>query len=219
MRWIARGVLVAVAAFAGLLVPGSPAAGQTAPREKVIRLPIRTDGPKSLDPAKGSTQYDNMATCQVYECLLQWKYLVRPLEMEPLLLAEMPTDTLNPDGTQTWKFRLKEGVRFQDDACFPGGKGREVVTDDVFYSWKRLADPEHKLENWWLLQGMIVGFDEYQRTQGEAAKFDYDAPVAGLKKISDHEFEVVLTEPVYKFLYVLTQFQLSIVPREAVEKY
>jgi len=222
VRRIARGVLVGVAAaVVGMAAGAAPASGQGA--EKVLRLPIRTDGPKSLDPAKGSTQYDNMATCQVYECLLQWKYLVRPLELEPLLLAEMPTATMNADGTQTWRFRLKQGVRFQDDPCFPGGKGRELVTDDVFYSWKRLADPEHKLENWWLLQGMIVGFDEYQQQQGKAVsggkKFDYDAPVEGLRKISDHEFEVVLAKPMQKFLYVLTQFQTSVVPREAVEKY
>lgn len=220
VRRMARGVLTGVAAVMGVAVLGgaaAPAAGQTA--EKVISLPIRTDGPKSLDPAKGSTQYDNMATCQVYECLVQWKYLVRPLELEPLLLAEMPRDTMNPDGTQTWRFKLKKGVRFQDDPCFPNGKGRELVTDDVFYSWKRLADPEHKLENWWLFQGMIVGFDEFKEQQGKAEKFDYSAPVAGMKKISDHEFEVVLTKPVYKFLYVLAQFQTSVVPREAVETY
>lgn len=215
------GIVLVGAALLGMA--GTAAGGQPAAKEKVIRLPIRTDGPKSLDPVKGSTQYDNMATCQVYECLLQWKYLVRSPELEPLLLEEMPTDTMNPDGTQTWRFRLKKGVRFHDDPCFPGGKGRELVTDDVFYSWKRLADPEHELENWWLFQGMIVGFDEFKDEQGKAVrdgkKFDYSAPVAGLRKINDHEFEVVLTKPYYKFLYVLAQFQTSIVPREAVETY
>src|SRR5690606_29909520 len=68
VRRIARGVLVGVAAaVVGMAAGAAPASGQGA--EKVLRLPIRTDGPKSLDPAKGSTQYDNMATCQVYECL------------------------------------------------------------------------------------------------------------------------------------------------------
>jgi oligopeptide transport system substrate-binding protein len=198
-------------------------ASTTAAPEKVIRIPIRTDGPKSLDPVKGSTQYDNQACGQVYETLLQWKYLVRPLELEPLLLTGMPTFTDNPDGTRTWKFHLKPGVRFQDDPCFPGGKGRELVTRDVFYSWKRLADPAYEYENWWLVEDTIVGFDEYkarQRQRTEAGQpFDYEAPVAGFREVNDHEFEVVLTKPVYRFMYTLTQFQLSIVPREAVEKY
>lgn len=207
----------------GAVAPVVMAQPTSSGRAKVLQLPIRTDGPKSLDPVKGSTQYDNQACAQVYETLVQWKYLVRPLTLEPLLLEKMPTDTMNPDGTQTWRFTLKKGVRFQDDGCFPGGKGRELVTDDVFYSWKRLADPEYKLENWWLVDGTIVGFNEFKDAQGKAAgaggKFDYSAPVEGLKKINDHEFEVVLTKPVYKFLYVLAQFQTAVVPREAVEKY
>jgi ABC-type oligopeptide transport system substrate-binding subunit len=218
--------LVGVAALAAgtSWAPGAAAGNSDgAAALKVIQIPIRTDGPKSLDPVKGSTQYDNQACCQIFETLLQVKYLVRPEAVEPLLLSEMPKITDNPDGTQTWSCKLRTDVRFQDDECFPGGKGRTMNTRDVFYSWKRLADPEYELENWWIVKDCIVGFDQFQKDQGEAVKagkkFDYDTPVAGLKEISDHEFEVVLTKPVTKFRWVLTQFQTSIVPREAVEKY
>lgn len=212
-----RSVLLAgVLAVAWLAIP-------TLGQQRVATIPIRTDGPKSLDPAQGSTQYDNQACSQVYETLLQWKYLVRPLALEPLLLAEMPKDRLNDDGTQTWSFRLRPGVRFQDDPCFPDGKGRVLTADDVFYSWRRLADPQYEYENWWLFDKAVVGFNDYKESQAAAvkggAKFDYAAPIAGFKRLSDLEFEVTLTEPVYRFLYVLTQFQTSIVPREAVERY
>jgi oligopeptide transport system substrate-binding protein len=236
--------------------PGDAARGGSA--LKVARLPMRTDGPKSLDPAKGSTQYDNMACSQVYDQLLQYKYLARPLDVEPLLAAEMPRITDNPDGTQTWRFRLREDVYFHDDPCFAGGKGRRLRAEDVFYSWKRLADPRYELENWWLIEGMIVGFDAYKTAQGIAAKFkpgqetefekarveaimaaeeqgraeleaafalakigrfEYDAAVRGLKVIDDLNLEILLTGPVQQFRWKLTQFQLSVVPREAVEKY
>jgi ABC-type transport system substrate-binding protein len=237
--------------------------------QKVAVLPIRTDGPKSLDPVKGSTQYDNQACSQIYDGLLQYKYLARPLELEPALAAEMPRITDNPDGTQTWRFRLRDDVVFHDDPCFPGGKGRRVVSGDLFYSWKRLADPQYELENWWLIEGMILGFDAYKVAQGAAATakgpdgaavlakardealahareaagddasaadraaaeldaafalakpgvFDYDAPVPGLRVINDREFEVILARPVQQFRWKLAQFQLSVVPREAVERY
>jgi oligopeptide transport system substrate-binding protein len=191
--------------------------------QKVIQIPIRTDGPKSLDPAHGSTQYDDQAIGQVYETLLQWKYLVRPLTLEPLLLTEMPKDTINPDGTQTWKCTLKKGVKFQDDPCFPEGKGREMTADDVFYSWKRLADPENLYESIRFFDGVLVGFTEYMNEQkalvAGGKPFDYAAPIKGLKKINNYEFEITLTRPVYRFMYNLAQFQLSIVPREAVERY
>ncbi len=220
-------VLGLVAAAACLLGPTLPARAQSAdaPR-KVIQLPIRTDGPKSLDPVKGSTVYDNQACCQVYETLLEYHYFKEPLELKPLLLESMPTKVDNADGTRTWSFKLRDDVFFQDNACFPGGKGRKLVTDDVFYSWKRLADPAYEFENWWLLENTILGFDEFKAEQLKkhdeqkgSFKFDYDAPVAGFRKINDREFQVVLKKPRYQFLYVLSQFQTSIVPREAVEKY
>ena len=182
---------------------------------KVAELPIRTDGPKNLDPVQGSTTYDNIACVQVYETLLVNKYS-DPMKMEPLLLAEMPT---TPDGGTTWHFVLKENVHFQDDPCFPDGKGRVVVPEDVFYSLKRLADQKYAFENWWLLENTILGFDAYKDEQNATPGFDYDAPVEGFRKINDREFEIVLAKPVYRFLYVLGMFQTSIVPREAVEMY
>lgn len=183
--------------------------------ETVLQLPIRTDGPKSLDPVQGSTTYDNMACVQIFETLLVNQY-ADPFKIEPLLLAEMPT---TPDEGKTWRFRLKPGVKFHDNACFPGGTGRTVTTDDVFYSLKRIFDKSNGLKNTWLLENTIVGMDAYAAEQNAAAAFDYDAPVEGLRKINDLEFEIELTKPVYRFLYVLSMFQTSIVPREAVEHY
>ena len=181
-----------------------------------------TDGPKSLDPVQGSSVYDNRAACQIYETLVQYKYLARPQEadpyqhLEPLLLEEMPTRS---EDRLTYTFKLKKGVHFQDDPCFPGGKGRELIASDVFYSWKRIADLKTGSKSWWLLKEAIRGFDEYREVQNKAKRFDYDAPVEGFEIINDHEFQVVLAAPVEKFLWVLAMFQTSVVPREAVEKY
>ncbi len=182
---------------------------------KVLQLPMRTDGPKSLDPAVGSTTYDNMACAQFYETLLEGNY-AQPRTLVPRLVSEMPT---TDDNGLTWHFKLKPGVRFHDNPCFPGGKGREVRTDDVFYSLKRLADAKYELKNWWLFEGMIEGFDQFKHEQNDAGTFNYDAPVSGFIKISDAEFKVRLNKPVYSFLYKLAMFQTSIVPREAVEHY
>ncbi len=136
-------------------------AGAPARREKVLHLPMRSSGPGSLDPVLGSTVYDNRACSNVYETLLQYKYLKRPFELEPLLLEEMPT---TEDGL-TWHFKLKQGVRFHNDRCFEGGRGRELVTDDVFYSFKRLADLKYELKSWWLLKDTILGLDELKVEQ------------------------------------------------------
>lgn len=185
---------------------------------KVFHQPIRSAGPGSMDPVRGSTVYDNQAVSMVYETLLQYSYLKRPLQLEPLLLEEMPKAEMRDDG-MTYTFKLREGIRFQDDPCFEGGKGRELVAEDVFYSWKRMADEDNEPKSWWLYKDTIVGFDAYREAQNAAETFDYDAPVEGMRVIDDHTFQVVLKQPVMRFLYILAMFQTSVVPREAVEEY
>ena len=183
---------------------------------KLAKIPMRSDGPKSMDPVRGSTVYENQCASQLVETLLQYKYLKRPFEAEPLLLAEMPK---SEDGI-TWHFKLKDGVFFHDDACFPGGKGRQLKSEDVFYSWKRIADTKGANSKvWWLIKDTIKGFDEFKATQEAAEKFDYDAPVEGMQVVSDKEFTVTLVAPMQSFLWKLCMFQTAIVAREAVEMY
>lgn len=217
MRWKTplRNLAATTLALAALATPAH-AEAQPRSETKVLQVPMRTDGPRSIDPGRGSTTYDAMAASQFYETLLTNKYS-NPTELEPLLLAEMPT---TEDEGKTWRFRLKEGVRFHDNACFPGGRGRTVTTDDVFYSLKRIADRQATgLQNWWLLENTIAGLDEAFAAQDGSGSFDYNAPIEGLRKINDLEFEIVLTQPVYRFLYILSMFQTSVVPHEAVEHY
>lgn len=215
-RILSRNLLAIAAVGLSLLTPAALAgtkAGSAESGLKVIQLPVRTDGPRSLDPVKGSTTYDNMACAQFYETLLVNSY-ADPSKLEPLLLSEMPT---TPDNGLTWHFKLLPDVYFIDDPCFPGGKGRVVTTDDVFYSLKRLGDKAYQFKNWWLMKDTIKGLDAYCDTQNAADRFDYSGQVEGMKKISDTEFQIVLTKPVYRFLYILSMFQTSIVPHEGVE--
>ncbi len=207
--------LIAALAFiiVGLTCYSSTVVAQ---EKKTLRIPMRTDGPKTLDPAQGSTTYENKICGSIYETLLQYKYLVRPYTLEPLLLAEMPT--ISADGTR-YRFKLKEGVRFADADCFPDGKGRALESKDILYSWKRIADSGVSNKSWWLMKDTIVGFDKYREEQNKAEKFDYDAPVEGMVEINKREFEIILKAPRARFLYTLAMFQLSAVPREAVEKY
>ncbi|MHC4973953.1 MAG: ABC transporter substrate-binding protein [Planctomycetota bacterium] len=206
--------LCGVALALALLVGCGPA--QSADGLKVLRIPMDTDGPKSLDPVRGSTTYEARACSLVYETLFQYKYLVRPPTLEPCLLAKMPT--ISEDG-RTYTFELKRGVHFIDDPCFPEGKGREVEARDVFYSLKRMADTGNQPKSWWLLEDTIVGFDEYREEQNQAKEFDYDVPVPGMRVLGRYRFQIVLKQPVHRFNYVLEMFQTSVVPREAVERY
>ncbi len=63
-----------------------------------------------------------------------------------------------------------------------------------------------------------MGLDEYRDQLGDLP-FDYDVDIEGLQKINEYEFKVILKEASPKFPWTMAMFQLSIVPREAVEKY
>lgn len=217
---VTRGGLLLLVIFM-LLLPGCSKSEQKSSDTSVKvlkkgKFPLQSDNPKSLDPIRGSTVYENRCSSQVFETLLQYKYLKRPFELEPLLLSEMPT--VSDDGL-TWKFKLKKGVLFHDDPCFPEGKGREMVASDVIYSWKRMADVSANSKVFWLVENTIEGFDEYKAAQEAAGKFDYSVDVPGLKLIDDYQFEVVLKKAVTRFQWTLAMFQMSVVPKEAVDKY
>lgn len=208
-----RIALLLIAFFATLIGTSGRSLAQ---QEMVLRLPMGTTGPNSVDPVRGSSVYDNKACNYVYETLLEYEYFKRPYELKPCLLAQMPD--VSEDG-KTFTFRLRDDIYFHDDPCFTGGKGRNVNSDDVFYSLKRMADTANEPKGWWLLKDTIVGFDEYRDAQNAAEQFDYDAPVEGMVRIGDYDFQIVLKEPFYRFAYTLAMFQTSVVPREAVEFY
>ena len=156
-RRVAAAMLISVAAVLGCQK------AQSNTDEKVVRLPLRAYV-KTTDPVHCTTKYDNQVACLIYETLVQYKYLKRPLELEPLLLAEMPEVS---EDRKTYHFKLKKGVLFHDDPCFEktGGKGRELVSADVFYSWKRMADNSLTPKGWWLFANTIVGFDEFRKSK------------------------------------------------------
>ena len=87
-----------------------------------------TDRVASLDPAMGGTVYASRASQLVYETLYEFDYKARPYRLITCLAAEMPRIK---DGGLTYEIRLVPDARFQDDPCFPGGKGRRVTAEDV----------------------------------------------------------------------------------------
>ncbi len=171
----------------------------------------------SLDPVQGNTVYSSLAQSAGYEPILRYKYLRRPLTLEPQLLTRMP----DVDESETvYNFELKPGIRFQDDPCFKNGRGRELVAEDVLYSMKRMADPHFQPKGWWIYQARIQGFDAYKEAEtAHGGPFNYDVPVPGLVRQGRYRFQIRLVKPYPQFLYVLAHGYTAVVPREAVEYY
>ncbi len=112
------------------------------------------DDPKTLDPSVSYMVTEGLILSVIYNSYFQYDYLKQnPLVLELGLGAVMPTRQPAPAWVmqggkkvpktgELWSFRLKPGLRFQNDPCFPGGRGREIVAADIIYSFKRMADPK-----------------------------------------------------------------------------
>lgn len=167
---------------------------------------------RSFDPILASDIYAHQIVAQVYEGLLHFHYLKRPLQVEPLLAEQLPE--ISPDGL-IYKFRIKKGVYFHDHVAFKGQK-RELVAEDFIYSWKRLVDSKNKSENFWALKGKIRGLDEWRDLLSKN-KATYDSPVEGLRALDPYTLKIHLKQPYFQLLYVLCLGMTSVVPREVVE--
>jgi len=183
--------------------------------EKVLH--IRTVAQiKGLDPIMSNDLYSSNEAGRVYEGLLQFHYLKRPYELIPQLAESMPT--VSADGL-SYTFKIKKGVLFQDNECFPNGKGRELKAQDFVYSIMRLADPKLQSLGWWLLDGKIIGLNEWRKKYENAPAVNYADIIDGLKATDDYTLEFKLQKPFPQFLYALAMPFTYVVPKEAVEKY
>lgn len=193
----------------------SGADGASAPKILTLR---RGSAHKTLDPMKQFDSASAELVGNVYSTLLQYKYLKRPYELEGDLTTKLPE--LSSDGL-SYLFELRKDVRFIDDPCFPGGKGRGLVVDDVIYSLKRFSDANVNVQSYMLLQGVIAGLDEFReqtKQQGKAADYA-KLQISGVVKLDDYHFSMKLTRSNPRALMPLAASQLSIVPHEAVEHY
>ncbi|PXA05329.1 hypothetical protein DDZ13_00240 [Coraliomargarita sinensis] len=167
--------------------------------------------PVTMDPAAASSTYENLVVTSIYDQFYEYKYLARPFELKPKLAAGMPD--VSDDGL-VYTFRIKKGIRYADDPCFPDGEGREVVVQDFIFSLKRIFDPKNLPQGEWVWRGKIKGLDEWKATGS-----DYSQEIEGLKAVDDYTLQITVNEPFPQLVYTLAMGYSSFVPREAVEHY
>jgi oligopeptide transport system substrate-binding protein len=182
---------------------------------KVLNIVVPS-GVKGFDPIYANDRYSGNESGRVYETLLGYHYLKRPFELEPVLAKEMPT--VSKDGL-TYTFKVRSGVLFHDDKCFPEGKGRELTAHDFAYSIKRLADPKLQGLGWWVIDGKIAGLNQWRLNNKKREKVDYEEAVEGIKVLDKYTIQFKLSKSFPQFLYAMAMGFTAAVPREAVEKY
>lgn len=192
------------------------------------------DDPKSLDPTFSYTVDEAYITDLIYPSFYKYHYLKRdPFQLELNLGAKEPLrETVDvavkgEDGKpktvkgERYTFTIKDGLRFQDDPAFPGGKGRSITAKDIVYSFKRMADPTTQCPVAPFFADKVVGWAEYSAAFGTLKDKNYDNEMAGvqLDPKDPLTFTVTLNQPYPQMKYLMAMHFTTPQAREAVEKY
>jgi ABC-type transport system substrate-binding protein len=181
---------------------------------KVLHVAF-TSAEMSFDPAFSADAATDGVIDHIFESMLDYDYLVRPVRLVPRTLVAMPA--VEDDGA-SYLFRLKPGIFFTPDPAFKG-KPRELTAADQAYSLKRLLDPAVKSPWLWLLEGKLIGADEARAQAIKSGRFDYDAPIAGIEVVDRYALRIRLKQPDLRFLYAFAVPNTAAVAREVVDAY
>jgi len=181
---------------------------------KVIRIAV-TSAERGFDCARESDEFTGELCDNIFDALLQYDHLARPIRLQPRAAVALPEVA---DGGRTYTLHVKPGIYFTPDPAFEG-RQRELVAADYVYSLKRLIDPKVRAQWAFLLEGKLVGGDELAAEAKKTGRFDYDRPLPGLQALDRYTLRIRLKEPDYNLPYILTMPATAAMAREVVERY
>jgi ABC-type transport system substrate-binding protein len=189
------------------------ALGAAAAEPKVLRVASLSE--TGFDPARVGDVPSFTILAHIFEPLLGYDALARPVKLRPRTAVAMPQFT--PD-FRTWTIKVQPGIFFTDHPSF-GGRPRELTAADYVYSIKRLADPANKSTAWsGLEQNAISGLAAMRREAVEGRKpFDYDKPIEGLVAVDRYTLRFRLDVGRPRFAQQLAEAATGAVAREVIE--
>jgi ABC-type transport system substrate-binding protein len=200
------------AGAASFALPGAHAALDAG--RKILRVAFRV-AETGFDPQRIFDRY-SVGVCEnLFETLVTYDYLARPVKLAPLAAEAVPEPE---EGGTRYTFRIKPGIYYSDDPVFRGRR-RELVAADVEYAIKRFRDPANRSPYEWLFQGNILGLDALAERAKREGRFDYDTKIQGIEVHGNHLISFKLKEPNFNFLYFMAMPNVVPVAREVIEGY
>ncbi len=200
-----RPALAALLFAAALFIP--PGCLVAAPA-KVLHT-FLTTSETGLDPAVASDIATLSLLENLFDPLLRYDYLARPLSLRANTTVAMPG--VDAQGL-TYTFKIRPGIYFTPDPAFKGVH-REVTAADYVYSLKRLYDPALHSPWLFLFEGKIAGDAALKQA------FSYDSDIEGLQAPDRYTLRIRLSAPDHNFLLYLTTPASGVVAREVMEAY
>lgn len=201
--WLPRSVALSLLVLAACSTPDGPrwrGAGDETPRNGGTFVFHHEDGVDTLDPQVGYNELATMAVRFCYDGLLDYDHAG---ELIPQLARSLPE--VSADG-QSFRFRLKEGIRFHPTPAHP--QGRELRAEDVAWTMRRLMSHETG----------SPGFVFYSSIRGAQAFHDQESDeIPGIVVEDRYTIRFDLTTADQTFLNAIAMPFAYPVDREAVE--
>jgi oligopeptide transport system substrate-binding protein len=190
---------------------------------------------RTLDPTVSySVEEASVVDC-IYESYFKYHHLKQtPFVLELALGAAEPVRRAitisdaqrGAHAGEEWTFRIRKGLRFQDDPCFPGGRGREIVATDFVYSFRRMTDPALPCPVLSFFEDKVAGMDDLVKHNAadSAAQRAPDwatRPFPGVvaDPADPYVFRVLLNQAYPQLRYLMAMHFTTPIPHEAVERY
>lgn len=142
--------------------------------------------PMTMDPALNSAVDGSVMANHLFEGLMKWESTGEEVEGSEGTCnsakltygqAESYDKTTNDDGTVTYTFHLRDGIKWSD--------GKDVTAGDFEYSWKRLVSPDTAADYNYMLDCVV--------NANEIMAGEKDPSELAVKAVDDKTFEVTLT--------------------------
>jgi oligopeptide transport system substrate-binding protein len=179
------------------LNPTGSTGGSTASVDADLRLP--GGDPITLDPALAGDAGSATYIVEIFGGLLT---LDQDLQIVPDIAEAMPTETLNPDGTVTYTFKIRRDALFHND--------RPVTAEDFKYSLDRTAQlGQTSSATAEAYLGDIVGAKDVTRGRADS--------ISGVEVIDSSTLAITIDSPKSYFLAKLTYPTSFVVDKDQVE--
>ncbi|MCR4763308.1 MAG: peptide ABC transporter substrate-binding protein [Lachnospiraceae bacterium] len=116
--------------------------------------------PATLDPALNSSVDGATMILHMFSGLAKWgQKSDGTLEIVPDLATELPDGVENTDGTVTYTYTLKDGLKWSD--------GSDLTAGDFEFSWKRAASADLAADYGYMFE-VVKGYEEASEGDGSA---------------------------------------------------
>jgi oligopeptide transport system substrate-binding protein len=163
----------------------------------------------SLFPIESLDVFSQRILCQIYEPL--FKIDLTSLKATPLIAESF---TINKNAS-VYIFKIRKGVKFHEDECFSDGS-RELTAEDVKFSLDLACSGLPSNQVSYLLTNYVKGAKSFM----ESTKMGINGKsVSGIKVIDAYTLKIELDQSFIGLEKILSHTGLSIIPKEAFEKY